>query len=453
MSNILFGQTANYKTAFDNFQKNYNQENFDEIFKGFSVEMQKALPIENTKSFLTDLKNQAGNIKSGEFVGYEQKTYASFKTIFEKGVFAVNISLDNENKINGFFIQPFKELISAKNNTINLLSSFPHDIAEVIFSKTSNLPNKSQLSIAIIEGGKTNYYGVIKIKDTLKPINNQNKIFEIGSLTKVFTSTVLAKLVTEKKISLEENINSFYPFKFNNEIKINIKSLANHTSGLPRLPGNFDLTNLINPYKDYGKDKLNEYLKSELKLENEPLKKYSYSNLGAGILGYTLGLSQKTSFQNLLQKYIFDKYNMKNSFTTSKNLNESLIKGLGEKGEPSSNWDFDVLFGGGGILSTTEDLAKFANAQLDEKNRELELTRKPTFVINEKMKIGLGWHILNFENGNTVYWHNGGTGGYSSSMSIDIKQKKSIIILANIAGINDELDALNFELMKDLLKK
>lgn len=453
MSNILCGQTANHKTAFDNFRKNYNQEKFDEIFKGFSVEMQKALPIENTKSFLTDLKNQAGNIKSGEFVGYEQKTYASFKTTFEKGVFTVNISLDNENKINGFFIQPFKEIISAKNNKINLLSSFPNDIAEVIFSKTSDLPNKSQLSIAIIEDGKTNYYGVIKINDSLKAINNQNKIFEIGSLTKVFTSTVLAKLVTEKKILLQEDINSFYPFKFNNGIKINFISLANHTSGLPRLPDNFDLTNLINPYKDYGKDKLNEYLKSELKLENEPLKKYSYSNLGAGILGYTLGLSQKTSFQNLLQKYIFDKYSMKNSFTTSKNLNDSLIEGMNENGEPSSNWNFDVLFGGGGILSTTEDLAKFAYAQLNEKNRELELTRRPTFVINEKMKIGLGWHILDFENGNIVYWHNGGTGGYSSSMSVDIKQKKSVIILTNVAGINDEIDALNFELMKALLKK
>ena len=213
------------------------------------------------------------------------------------------------------------------------------------------------------------------------------------------------------------------------------------------------MTNLINPYKDYGKDKLNEYLKSELKLENEPLKKYSYSNLGAGILGYTLGLSQKTSFQNLLQKYIFDKYSMKNSFTTSKNLNDSLIEGMNENGEPSSNWDFDVLFGGGGILSTTEDLSKFANAQFDIKNKELELTRKSTFVINAKMEIGLGWHIINFENGNTVYWHNGGTGGYSSSMSVDIKQKKSVIILTNVAGINDEIDALNFELMKDLLKK
>ena len=453
MSNIIFGQTANYKTAFDNFQTNYNNEKFDEIFKSFSIEMQKALPIENTKSFLADLKNQAGNIKSGDFVEYEQKTYASYKTVFEKGIFAVNISLDSKNKINGFFIQPFKEKISAKNKTINLLSSFPTNISQIIFSKTSDLPNEAQLSIAIVENGKTKYYGVIKINDTLKPIDNQNKIFEIGSLTKVFTSTVLAKLVTEKRISLDENINSFYPFKFKNDIEINFRSLANHTSGLPRLPDNLDLTNEINPYQDYDKNKLDEYLENKLKLENEPSKKYLYSNLGAGILGYTLGLSQKTSFQTLVQKYIFDKYKMKNSFTTSKNLKDNLIKGINEKGEPASNWDFDVLFGGGGILSTTEDLAKFSNAQFDTKNTELGLTRKSTFVINDKMKIGLGWHILPTKNGNEIYWHNGGTGGYSSSMSVDVNQKKSVIILANVAGINDKTDALNFELLKNLTKK
>ncbi|SFI30568.1 serine hydrolase [Halpernia frigidisoli] len=447
MANISFGQTANYKTAFDNFLINYNEEKFDEIFKSFSLEMQNALPIKNTKSFLSDLKNQAGNIKSGNFVGYEQKKYASFKTEFDKGNFAVNISLDSSNKINGFFIQPFKDKISTKNNTINFLSSYPTDISKIIFSKTSDLPNGTQLSIAIIENGKTNYYGVIKINDTIKPIKNQNKIFEIGSLTKVFTSTVLAKLVTEKKISLDDNINAFYPFKFKDDIKINFKNLANHTSGLPRLPDNLDLTNVINPYKDYDKNKIEDYLKNKLKLENEPSKKYSYSNLGAGILGYTLGLSQKTSFQNLAQKYIFGKYDMKNSFTSSKKLGKDLIKGLKETGETASNWDFDVLFGGGGILSTIEDLSKFANAQFDVKNKELELTRLPTFVINEKMKIGLGWHILKSENGNEFYWHNGGTGGYSSSMSVDLHQKKSVIILANVAGINDKIDALNFELL------
>ena len=133
---------------------------------------------------------------------------------------------------------------------------------------------------------------------------------------------------------------------------------------------------------------LEDYLKNLLKLDDKTSRKYLYSNLGAGILGNTLGLSQKTSFQNLLQKRIFDKYKMTNSFMSSQNLGDKLVKGLNANGEEITNWDFDSLFGGGGILSSTEDLAKFAKAQLNFKNKELTLTRIPTFTINEKMKIG-----------------------------------------------------------------
>src|SRR5690606_1928309 len=133
-----------------------------------------------------------------------------------------------------------------------------------------------------------------------------------------------------------------YSFPFKDKTKITFQSLANHTSGLPRLPVNLDLSNETNPYKNYGKKEIEEYLKNLLKLENEPSKISSYSNLGAGLLGHTLGLTQKSSFQKLLQKRVFDKYKMTNSFTTSQNLDNRLVKGLDENGEVVSNWDFDV---------------------------------------------------------------------------------------------------------------
>ena len=180
---------------------------------------------------------------------------------------------------------------------------------------------------------------------------------------------------------------------------------------------------------------------------------YSYSNLGTGLLGYTLGLSQKTNFQNLLQKEIFDKYKMTNSFTSSQNLKNSLIKGLNKKGEIVSNWDFDVLFGAGGILSTTEDLAMFANAQFNPKNKELELTRKTTFEIKGNTKIGLGWHKLESANGKNLLWHNGGTGGYSSSIVMKVEEKTAVIILSNVSDINDRIDALSYELINKTNKK
>ena len=197
-------------------------------------------------------------------------------------------------------------------------------------------------------------------------------------------------------------------------------------------------------------------MKNLLKTEHPVSTSYAYSNLGAGLLGYTLGLAQKTSFQQLVQKRIFDKYHMSQSFTHSQRGNNHLVKGRDSVGTVVSNWDFDALFGGGGILSTTADLAKFADAQFNPANKALSLTRKPTFTINEHMKIGLGWHILKSENGKDIYWHNGGTGGYSSSMAVNTETRTAVIILSNVSAFNPKManiDKLCFELLDNMDEK
>ncbi|MEP6700083.1 MAG: peptidoglycan DD-metalloendopeptidase family protein [Bacteroidota bacterium] len=109
MSNI-FGQTekTNYKTVADNFESNYNNGDYDSIFSHFSIEMKNALPLDKTKEFLTGLKTQAGQITKRQFVKY-QATYAIYKTNFERALFAVNISVDNNSKINGLLVKPFTD--------------------------------------------------------------------------------------------------------------------------------------------------------------------------------------------------------------------------------------------------------------------------------------------------------------------------------------------------------
>ncbi|KFF00335.1 penicillin-binding protein [Chryseobacterium formosense] len=456
MTSLFFAQSDNYKSMADRFQSDYNSGNYDAIYNSFSAEMKTALPLEDTKQFLSGLKLQLGKIESKEFVTMEQ-TYAVYKTKFEKAVFAVNISLDQQNRINGLFVKPYEEKNKAdgNNKTVNALHGFPKSISDAVFSSAKDFPDNTQISIAFIQNGKTQFYGITKQNDTVKSIKNQNKVFEIGSVTKAFTVTVLASLVQDKKISLNDNINSYFSFPFKDKIKLNFQSLANHTSGLPRLPDNLDLSNESNPYKNYGKKEIEDYLKNNLKLESNSSTKYEYSNLGAGLLGYTLGLSQKTTFQQLLQKRIFDRYNMKDSFTSSENLKDKLVSGINANGEKIPNWDFDVLFGGGGILSTAEDLSKFIEAQFNIKNAELALTRKPTFTINDKMKIGLGWHILKNKNSNEFLWHNGGTAGYSSSLAFNAENKNAVIILSNVSAFNpkmENIDNLCFELM-DLTNK
>jgi murein DD-endopeptidase MepM/ murein hydrolase activator NlpD len=123
-----FGQTEKEtsKKVSAEFEEFYNSNKFQNIFDLFTAEMKSALPIEQTTDFLKGLKSQAGKIEKREFIKYENGTYASYKTNFERAVFSVNISLDKHAKINGLFVKPFKEsnLPKLERNKTELILPF-----------------------------------------------------------------------------------------------------------------------------------------------------------------------------------------------------------------------------------------------------------------------------------------------------------------------------------------
>ncbi len=456
--NTSFGQlekTEN-KIITENFVKNYNNDDYKALFSMFAKVMKNALPLDKTKEYFSSLKTNAGNITSQEFVKYENGNIASYKTTFENGIYRLNISVDNGSKIDGILIKSFKKESNVTKNITNKLSE--NDIittkqAKIIVNKIKVFPHNTQISIAIIRHGNASFYGVKKNKEAVLSSENYKSIFEIGSISKVFTSTLLANFVMDKKIKLDDTINAYLNTPFNNGIKIPFINLANHSSGLPRLPTNLNLltVNPENPYKEYKEKELQEYLSEHLKLSTKG--KYQYSNLGAGLIGYTLSKYENETYENLLQTKIFSTYNMHNSTTDINKIKGHLVRGLNTKGKEVANWEFSVLAGAGGILSTAEDLAKFAIAQFDSSNKELRLTRRESFEVNKNMSIGLGWHILKNQAKNHWYWHNGGTGGYSSSMVIDTKTKNGIVILSNVSAFHpnmENIDKLCFDLMKTL---
>lgn len=459
--NLSFGQTekADNKNLTEKFVENYNNYDYVGIFSMFADVMKDALPIDKTTEFLKGLKSQAGNITNREFIKYENGTYASYKTIFERAVLILNISIDDNSKINGLFVKPFAEEVNTENVVNNLSVKdrlITQDQSEIIFRNTNVFPNNSQISIAIINNGKVSYYGIIKESDTISTIDNQKSVFEIGSISKVFTSTLLASFVIDGNIKLNETITDYLKTPLNNSTEITFVNLANHTSGLPRLPANLDLTkvNPENPYREYKEKDLKEYLTKQLELSNNG--EYQYSNLGAGLLGYTLCKIDNNTYEDLLQKKIFSKYDMQNSTAEINKIKGNLVKGLNNEGKEVPNWELSILAGAGGIFSTVEDLSHFAVSQFDYSNKELKLTREKTFEINDNVDIGLGWHILKSKSDNLWYWHNGGTGGYSSSMVIEENSKNGIIILSNVSAFNPNMgniDKLCFELMKTLEKE
>ena len=447
------------KKVTNEFQKKYNANDYEGIFNMFAKEMKDFLPHDKTLTFLNTLNAQAGKIIERTFIKYSQGNVALYKTKFERALVALYISVDANSKINGLMVKPFVEESNTKNvvNNLSDKNDFITDKQfEIIFNNSKNFPNQTQISIAFIKDGEVNYFGIHKIKDSISTIQNHNSVFEIGSISKVFTATLLANFVVNGKVKLNENINKYLKTSFNNNTEISFIGLANHTSGLPRLPSNTDFTkvNPQNPYKDYKDYKLKQYLSSYLELSNKGA--YQYSNLGAGLLAYTLGVIENETYDNLLKKKIFSKYNMRNSTAEIHKVKGNLVKGLNNEGKEVLNWQFSSLVGAGAIYSTVEDLSHFAISQFDESNKELNLTRNKTFEINDNIDIGLGWHILKSKSKNLWYWHNGGTGGYSSSMAIDKNLKNGIIILSNVSAFNPNMgniDKLCFELMKTIDKE
>ncbi len=335
-----------------------------------------------------------------------------------------------------------QETTKAKSNLEKEIEN--KEFVKILNKNLAIFPENTQVSIALIDGDKTTYIGVIRKNDTLQVIDNKNSVFEIGSVTKVFTSVLLSSLITKKQISLQETLQNQFDFTLKNGGEITLQQLANHTSGLPRLPKNiFPLFNVTpnDPYINYTPKLLEYYLKNDVVLENPTGTKSVYSNLGAGLLGYILTKKVKKSYEKLLQEEIFTPLQMRNSSTLLKNIDpQKLIKGLDTNGKETSNWSFtDALVGAGGIKSTIIDMEKFIRKNFED-STVYNLPQQPTFTINKHLKIGLGWHILSKNN---TLWHNGATGGYRSFIGFQKEHKKAIIILSNVSAFHKKSDNID----------
>ena len=452
-------ESVDAKMLTKSFITAYNSEDYNSVFNLLSSETQKEFSINELTDFFERLNSEAGKISKKEFIR-EENNILIYKLTFENWVSQYSFSIDDNKKINEvFYFVTYPDEIhsgSAINSLSNNEGVISDNQVELIFEKSKYFPNNTQISLAFINGENVTYYGLKRQNDSILYFSNYQDIFEIGSITKVFTANILAKSVIDNKIKLNENINDYLAIKFKNNFSISFKSLANHTSGLPRMPSNFEQEaySSDNPYKHYNDKYLKDYLKNFMEIDDKNIGNSEYSNLGMGLLGFTLSNIYNLNYEELYQKYIFSKHNMKNTTFNINLVNEKLVKGLDVEGNYTSNWELASLSSAGGILSNVEDLAKYGIAHFNKSNLDLMLMTKKTVKVNDQVDIGLGWHIINSEKSdNKWHWHNGGTGGYTSSMVIDIKNLVGVIVLSNVSAFNafeGNVDQLCFELMKTL---
>ena len=273
-----------------------------------------------------------------------------------------------------------------------------------------------------------------------QPPLDGNSVFEIGSISKVFTSTVLAQLVQEGKVKLEDPVQQYLPstvrLPTRNGKQITLGSLSEQNSGLPRMPTNFKPADPANPYADYAAPQMYEFLTS-YQLPRDPGATFEYSNLGVGLLGHALARATGQTYEELQRSRIWGPLGMEHTaIALTPWMKSHLALGHDTEGKLAANWDLDVLAGAGAIRSTTYDMLKFADANLHPERGALQ--RAMAFAQKERAaagthRIGLNW-VVQPNAGDTIVWHNGGTGGYRTFLGLMPSRKTAVVVMTNSTG-------------------
>ncbi len=322
------------------------------------------------------------------------------------------------------------------------------------------------LSIGIIQNGKkaTYHYGGTS-QEGATPTDAS--IYEIGSITKTFTTTILSQMIQEGKLKLEDPVNNFLPdslppLKYKEEV-LTIKHLANHTSTFPSEPPNFATKTTIphDPFSHYTPDRIMDFL-STYTFESAPGETASYSNFGMGLLGYILKNLDPQSYQQIVSDYITIPLNMPHTFVRLPAWEyRNATIGHNQALEQAPMWEWGgntTLLGAGAVKSTIPDMLNYleANIEQDEKTafgKAAKFAQTASAIPYAGNKVALGWLHLPFEE-HTITWHNGGTSGYRSFTGFITKEGIGVIILTNSSiDATDQLGQLILALLlqKDVL--
>ncbi len=441
-------QQQKVDSVFRQFKKYFNKRNADAIYNMAGDEFQKELSIDAFNNVAINQLFPLGEIQESSLISFVNNSTATYKLKFSSTTLQLLMNLDKRDKLNLFLFQEYIEAAGDKTALVATSNPMRTDMDQKIDSVARKYIQKSNtvgLIIGVVDKGQTSIYSYGETIKRKGKLPNADNFFEIGSITKTFTATLLAWFVNEGKLKLDDPIVKFLPDSVAqnpNLQQITLLNLINHTSGLPRIPDNLisHATDPLNPYKDYTKELLYSYLKS-CKLDSKPGEKYEYSNLAVGLLGNILEVVSHEPFSQLSREIICKPLNM---FSTDQYLNPlfapRFVQVYNAGGQPTEAWDFNVLASCGALKSTMTDMLLYAKANLapgnDELSKAIALTHKLTFT--KDVKIAMAWHIIKV-NGVDYHFHNGGTNGSSSFLAFNAEKNIAVVVLSNAAESTDAL--------------
>jgi D-alanyl-D-alanine-carboxypeptidase/D-alanyl-D-alanine-endopeptidase len=304
--------------------------------------------------------------------------------------------------------------------------------------------------VGLVDGSGARYFSYGTAARTGGRPLDERTVFEIGSITKVFTALALADMVVHGMVGLDDPVQQYLP----DSVRVPSRSgrpitlclLSAQRSGLPRMPSNFAPADPNNPYADYDAGRLYAFLNGYT-LTREPGAVYEYSNLGVGLLGLALARRAGTSYEELLVGRVLRPLRLADTrVTLTPDQRARLARGHAG-GREVGSWDLDALAGAGALRSTAADMTVFLAAAAGLARTPLDSAFRLTEGIQgdagATMRIGLGWHVIGHDT-STVYWHNGGTGGYHSFIGFDPRRRIGVVVLSNSS---ESIDDIGFHLL------
>lgn len=310
------------------------------------------------------------------------------------------------------------------------------DNTQSIISKEVEGKRSKSIIVGIVDvnGRKVFAEGIKSDENPIKP--DENTIYEIGSITKVFTSLVLSKMYLRGELALNDPISKFLPkgikTPFRNGKEISLLNLATHTSGMPRFPYNVSPKDLDQPYNDYGVNKLYEYIDG-FQPTYDIGSRWKYSNIGYGVLGRVITLVSGKKFESLVIEEICNPLQLGNTVITLNDKQRSnMAVGHTEAGMPVEITQLGEISAGGALRSNINDLLTFAEANLGLKETPLFPAMELTHIARVK-KDGddtfntMGWTLVS----EGLLFKDGGMPGFRTFIGIDKKNKRGVVVLSN----------------------
>jgi serine-type D-Ala-D-Ala carboxypeptidase/endopeptidase len=356
-------------------------------------------------------------------------------------------------------------------------------LRETIQSLVDNNKTNAAIVVGLVDPNGTQFYGYGNMSNANHIIVNKDTIFAIGSITKVFTTILLADMVNRGLVNLDDPIEKYLPTSikvptFNGQ-KITLENLATHTSGLSEFPSSHCVSNFngtddddedsiqarlffIECDKNYTFDQLYQDL-SNTTLIREPGLKFEYSTFGISLLGHILALKSGMSYDRLVEERILNVLGMNSTSIVLSDAQKSRLAIGHLNGQELPFWNTSrPIAPAGGLHSSVADLLKFASANLGLIDTKINDAMKESHIIIHDSRLGkafsnnytayvsLGWIIAtNF--GIQIVEHNGETAdGYNSFIALNTSKDKGIVIIASASSIDIDVANIVFGPRDDL---